>query len=182
MTTGWRTPFIDVVLCVVLVLLVLVHPPRKDADAKPPGEMAIEMTWPARCPADIDLWIKPPGERAVGYSNRNGTIVNLLRDDLGFTNDLSFEEGGVNLETAYARFHKDGEYIINVHGYSKLDKCERPVPVHVRVYRRNGASNILRKTVHVSKAGDEITVARITLDGNKVTDISDLPIKIRGAE
>jgi hypothetical protein len=34
----------------------------------------------------VDLWVQAPGDIPVGYSNKGGLIMNLLRDDLG-TND-----------------------------------------------------------------------------------------------
>jgi len=33
--------------------------------------------------AHVDLWVQAPGDVPVGYSNKSGGVLNLLRDDLG---------------------------------------------------------------------------------------------------
>lgn len=178
--TGWRTPFIDVVLCIVIVLLLLVHPPKKEDDAKPPGKLVFEMIWPADCRADIDLWVRSPGGTPVGYSRKSGRVLNLLRDDLGHAFDVT---GGANIEVAYARWAADGEYVVNVHAYGDVSSCIKPLPVHVRVSRRDFTSvNVVSKTVHLTAKGQEITVARFTLKGDVVSNVHDLPVKLRSGQ
>ena len=48
--------------------------------------MIVDAQWPDNWRTDVDLWVQAPGDVPVGYSNKGGVIMNLLRDDLG-TND-----------------------------------------------------------------------------------------------
>jgi hypothetical protein len=66
-----------------------------------------------------------PGDKRVGYISKQGTVVALLRDDLGATSDLT----DANFESAYTRGIPDGEYGVNVHCYS----CRGSVTVQVEI-------------------------------------------------
>jgi hypothetical protein len=79
------------VLMTVLMMTVM-NPPAKssEADGVPaPGNVIIEAQWPDKLDADVDLWVQGPGDRPVGYSNKSGRLFNLLRDDLGRTQDMT---------------------------------------------------------------------------------------------
>src|SRR5512134_2230542 len=103
------------VLMTVLMMTV-VNPPAKSAEQegdRAPGNVVIEAQWPDRLDADVDLWVEAPGDTPVGYSNKNGRVFNLLRDDLGMAQDMT----DVNYEIAYSRGMPSGEYVVNVHLY-----------------------------------------------------------------
>ncbi len=75
---------------IVILLLPHINPPTKDKiTALPPGNIVVEVRWPDKIDADVDLWVQAPGDRPVGYSNRGGQVFNLLRDDLGHSGDLA---------------------------------------------------------------------------------------------
>lgn len=163
------TVFRDVILlalsgfvAVVLLLLPHLHPPLEAKEATPPGNVVIEINWPAEIDADVDLWVEAPGDRPVGYSNKGGRIFNLLRDDLGQFRDIT----NVNYEVAYSRGVVAGEYTINLHLYrNKSTVLPVPVTVVTSVKRSNGA-NLKRLTssrVELAYTGEEITVIRFTL-------------------
>ncbi len=163
------TVFRDVILlalsgfvAVVLLLLPHLHPPLEAKEATPPGNVVIEINWPAEIDADVDLWVEAPGDRPVGYSNKGGRIFNLLRDDLGQFRDIT----NVNYEVAYSRGVVAGEYTINLHLYrNKSSVLPVPVTVVTSVKRTNGA-NLKRLTssrVELSYTGEEITVIRFAL-------------------
>ena len=100
---------------ILLALFVLASPPRPKAavvQAEPPGVLTVQLIWADEVDADIDLWLLGPGDRPVGYSNKDGAVFSLLRDDLGFVNDSS----GKNFEIAYSRTLPAGEYVVNVVG------------------------------------------------------------------
>ncbi|MBT7612680.1 MAG: hypothetical protein HN577_05635, partial [Rhodospirillaceae bacterium] len=130
------TVFRDVILLallgfVALVILLLPHvnPPEvKNADLLTPGNVIIEIKWPEHIDADVDLWVKAPGDGPVGWSQRGGSIFDLLRDDLGYMNDLT----SANHEMAYSRGVPEGEYIVNVHMYRNETEVW-PVPVWIIV-------------------------------------------------
>jgi hypothetical protein len=161
------------IVALVIILLAHLNPPGVNAenDVTPPGNVVIEITWDKDLDADIDLWVQAPGDVAVGYSNKGGQVFNLLRDDLGHTNDPS----DINLETAYTRGIPAGEYTVNVHFYRQKSVT---VPVAVNVVARVKADsqssmrNLVSRTVTLDRQGREITAFRFRLnaDGRLVED------------
>lgn len=152
---------------VAMVVWMLPHlnPPAQDRLDNPPGNVVVSIVWPEG-DTDVDLWLYGPGEgRPVGYSNKSGSLWNLLRDDLGNSGDLT----GFNYENAYTRGVAEGEYIINVHCY----RCPRlPVPVQVEVRvksgRDGGGKGSMRTlavtTVTLAAPWEELTALRFRLD------------------
>ncbi len=165
------TVFRDVILLallgfVALVILLLPHinpPEKKTADLMTPGNVIVEIKWPEQIDADVDLWVKAPGDSAVGWAQRGGAIFDLLRDDLGFINDLT----AANHEMAYSRGIPAGEYIVNVHMY-RNDTETWPVPVYVIISVKQDiekpAKQILLGKVELLRVDQEATVYRFELN------------------
>lgn len=161
-----RTTFRDMLMIVLLGFVFMIvamvphlNPPPKDDSVKPPGNIIVHMMWPPGN-VDVDMWVIGPGEpRPVGFSNPNGVLWNLLRDDVGTVNDST----PLNYENAYTRGIVAGEYIINVHCY-RCDSSEA-VPVIVEVRIRKGSKLIL---VAISKIKilplQEMTAIRFLID------------------
>lgn len=103
-------------MAIVILLLPFINPPQKeDLEEKiPPGNIIIEMFWDNSINVDIDLWLQGPGDNVVGYSSLGGKLFNLLRDDLGFSSDISEQ----NYEVAFSRGVVGGEYTVNVMYYA----------------------------------------------------------------
>ena len=169
------TVFRDVILlalsgfvAVVLILLPHLHPPLEAKEAPPPGNVVVEINWPSKIDADVDLWVEAPGDQPVGYSNKGGKVFNLLRDDLGQFRDLT----DVNYEVAYSRGVVEGEYTINIHLYRNKSAI-LPVPVTVVAsVKRTNSANLKRLTsakVELAYTGEEVTVVRFSL--NKTGEI-----------
>jgi hypothetical protein len=169
------TVFRDVILlalcgfvAVVLILLPHLHPPLEAKEAPPPGNVVVEINWPSKIDADVDLWVEAPGDQPVGYSNKGGKVFNLLRDDLGQFRDLT----DVNYEVAYSRGVVEGEYTINIHLYRNKSAI-LPVPVTVVAsVKRTNAANLKRLTsakIELAYTGEEVTVVRFSL--NKTGEI-----------
>ncbi len=169
------TVFRDVILlalsgfvAVVLILLPHLHPPLEAKEAPPPGNVVVEINWPSKIDADVDLWVEAPGDQPVGYSNKGGKVFNLLRDDLGQFRDLT----DVNYEVAYSRGVVAGEYTINIHLYRNKSAI-LPVPVTVVAsVKRTNSANLKRLTsakVELAYTGEEVTVVRFSL--NKTGEI-----------
>jgi len=57
-----------------------------------------------------------------------------------------------------------GEYVVNLHAYSKRE--DLPVPVSVTIDKINPFSTILSKTILLEDGGQEKTVCRFILDSN----------------
>jgi len=165
------TVFRDVILLallgfVALVILLLPHvnpPETKTSDLLTPGNVIIEIKWPEHIDADVDLWVRAPGDGAVGWAARGGSIFDLLRDDLGYMNDLT----AANHEMAYSRGVPEGEYVVNVHMYRNETEIW-PVPVwvivSVKLDTEKPARQILLRKVDLLRIDQEITVVRFQLN------------------
>lgn len=186
---GHDTVFRDVIflalagfVAVVLLLLPHLHPPTQaEAAVKSPGNVIVELRWPDEIDADIDLWVEAPGDTPVGYSNKGGTIFNLLRDDLGQRGDAT----DLNYEVSYSRGVPAGEYTVNVHLYRNTgDYVSVPVTIAVSVKAdaSESARRLLATKLVLEHEGDELTAFRFTLDeeGRLVRDsVHDLPKPLR---
>ena len=170
---GGATVFRDVImlaLCgfVAIVILLLPHlnPPAKALEAAPPpGNVVIELRWPNEINADVDLWVEAPGDVPVGYSNKGGTIFNLLRDDLGHRSDVT----EINYEVSYSRGVPAGEYTANVHLF-RFSGQAAPLPVTVVASVKNGTQDSAKRLVvaklELARQGVEITAFRFALDAD----------------
>lgn len=155
------------VLMTVLMMTV-VNPPAKSAEQEgdqAPGNVVIEAQWQDRLDADVDLWVAAPGDRPVGYSNKNGRVFNLLRDDLGMAQDMT----DVNYEIAYSRGMPAGEYVVNVHLY-RVVGTTGPIEVKLIASRRSDedgqAQKLAATTVRLLHLNDQVTAFRFDLDSD----------------
>ena len=188
---GDGTVFRDVIMLallgfVTIVILLLPHlnpPSKRDASADPPGNVVVEIRWPDENDADVDLWVQAPGDVPVGYSNKDGGVFNLLRDDLGHIQDLS----SLNYEMAYSRGTPQGEYVVNLHLYrSRTTPLPIPVEVNIGIRKSNNESlvTISSNKVQLSHEGQELTVIRFRLSQlGRLVDgsVHDLPRSLRSA-
>jgi hypothetical protein len=125
----------------------------------------VEIVWPADTDADVDLWVRAPGDTPVGYSNKGGAIFDLLRDDLGLRKDLT----GMNYESSVSRGSPAGEYTVNIHLYRR-NSTDLPLGVEVLVTIKPYADGpriiVDQRTVVLRAEGEELTVVRFTLDSD----------------
>ena len=155
-------------LAVIVLLLPYINPRGSKAEVtlEPPGNVIVEITWPAEANTDLDLWVKAPGDVPVGYSNKGGVIFNLLRDDLGHYMDPT----RINHEVAFSRGIIPGEYVVNVHAYRIDPDHPPPVPVHAVVsIKRQGTKGpvvtpVLGSDARLDRLGQEVTLFRFRLD------------------
>jgi len=167
---------------IVILLLPYLNPPVEPTeDINAPGNVVVELRWSDDVDADVDLWVKAPGDRAVGYTNKGGEVFNLLRDDLGHVND----PGRLNYEVAYSRGRPAGEYAVNLHLYTNR---ARTLPIEAEVYigiKKSPTSSINRlsyKKVKLVEVGHELTVLRFKLDDDGELifgSLHDLPLRLR---
>ena len=189
---GGNTVFRDVIFLalagfVTMVLLLLPHlnPPATAEEGTPaPGNVIVEISWPEKIDADVDLWVQAPGDVAVGYSNKGGLIFNLLRDDLGGQADVT----EINYEVSYSRGVPEGEYTVNVHLYRDMSG-QLPLPVTVSVSVKAApnlaAKRILTTKLKLDHQGQEVTAFRFSLDGDGrlvAGSVHDLPKPLRAAK
>lgn len=162
------------------LLLPFINDPKQKVDAEnvdPPhqGVLRVEVFWPDDQHIDVDLWVKGPVGKAVGYSNKGSELWNLLRDDLG----VSFDASKRNMETSYTRGLWDGEYIVNLHLFSvKTVSAEQknsegwkdgelPVPCRVLIYfksdRDAADKQLIFRDLDLKRVGQELTALRFTV-------------------
>lgn len=154
-------------LAVIVLLLPHVVPEQQDqpVTATSAGDLVVQLTWPNEMDADMDLWVKAPGDIAVGYSNKGGKIFNLLRDDLGSKFDLS----SINHESAYSRGFVQGEYVVNVHAYRIDPEYPPPFAVEVLVSKKTAIDDqvsvhpIVFTRPQIRRQGQEVTATRFRL-------------------
>ncbi|MGE5203794.1 MAG: hypothetical protein ACM3O6_17180 [Acidobacteriota bacterium] len=171
MWRGMNVSFRDMLFLLVFAYLVigavaLAHV-RKQAQEEtagktPPGSVTVEIHWDDKVDADVDLWVQGPGDVPVGYSNKNGIIFNLVRDDLGH----SAEPIAMNYEVSYARGLWPGEYVVNAHLYRSADH-RFPVEVRATVSTSdvNGQTRrLLQSKIELAYVGQETTIFRFKLD------------------
>lgn len=162
----------DVLWTIIAVFLILVvmklfavmmeqKPIDKDGSIAQNNVLLIEARWPDKMCDDIDLWVLAPGDsKAVGFSNRGGVVMDLLRDDLGCANDATT----LNMELQFSRGVPAGEYVVNVQGYS-ITSEKVPVAVTVTLRPAEGASRqLLTRQVVLEEDDEEQTVFSFTLD------------------
>lgn len=151
---------------IVVLLLPHVNPPVEAKESeKRAGDLVIEARWPDHLDADVDLWVEAPGDKPVGYSNRGGRVFNLLRDDLGHSNDST----ELNYEFTFSRGAPPGEYVVNLHLYRNISKVKE-IPVTVAVTLTNPTSQstqlIAREKTILAHVGQEKTVVRFAIGSN----------------
>ncbi|MGQ9366038.1 hypothetical protein [Azospirillum sp. A39] len=171
-------------VAVVILLLPHIHPDARrsgEAEAAAPGNVMIEARWPDEVDADVDLWVRAPGDVPVGYSNKSGVIFNLLRDDLGRNADPT----KLNYEVSYTRGVPPGEYAVNLHLY-RNKSLTSPIPVTVVTSVKSPAGDVTRQilstTVDLSREGQETTVYRFKLSETGALDdksVNSLPVALR---
>lgn len=164
---------LTLLLCGFVAVAVLAVPfmndPKKasastSAAIAPPGNVIVDARWPDGWRTDVDLWVQAPGDVPVGYSNKSGLIMNLLRDDLGTNNPTP-----LRYENEYSRGIPPGEYIVNLHLFRNLE-AKFPVPVEVTARCAAGKGDDVRDVVHTTvnlrREGEEVTAVRFRLDEN----------------
>ncbi|MCH7661923.1 MAG: hypothetical protein IH933_15545, partial [Euryarchaeota archaeon] len=68
-----ETVFRDTILLALLgfvfisvILLIHFNPEAKENESEPPGNVIVEISWPAELDTDVDLWVQAPGDVPVG--------------------------------------------------------------------------------------------------------------------
>jgi len=152
-------------ITIVLLLLPWLNPigEKESTTVTPPGSVIVELFWPDDDASDVDLWVKAPGDGAVGFSNAGGLFFNLLRDDRGTYRDAT----PINYEISYTRGISPGEHIVNVHLYEHATGSG-PVPVTVAVSvvqpGQRARDHLFKKELQLDRTGQEITVARFSIN------------------
>lgn len=157
-----------------VISFVLMNPVSNDGTIDVYADFLITVSWPEDMTDDIDVYIQDPMGEIVYFGNKEGSLMHLDRDDLGGRNDLVETDFGTieyaeNREIVTIRKVIQGEYIVNLHVYSK--RSDDPVPVIVQIDKINPFSTVYLDTTDLTSSGEEITVCRLTTnaDGDLVS-------------
>ena len=114
-----------------MLFVVISLQPHNDMDNSNPnavaGRLCAEISWDNNRDVDLDIWGKSPADQAaVGYSNMHGGGLDLYRDVVGWISNPE----KINLEIMCANKIYDGQWIFNVHYFSKHNPHdETPIKV-----------------------------------------------------
>jgi hypothetical protein len=181
----WPGPvvaYIDVLWTLFIVAMACMAPsvPPQSAKAdKPICQMAVDAVWQGDLPVDVDLWVRAPNDTPVGYSAKDGSFFNLVRDDLGTSTDSL----GINAERACASGLPDGEYIVNLHLYNH--GVPPPIAVGVVISMVDPAKAEMTEVFNgggiLTTKGQELTVVRFRMKGGELVTGSehDIPVALR---
>jgi len=131
----------------------------------------ITLNWDISTNADIDLWIKSPGDKPIGYLRKAGLFCNLVRDDQGRKMDPESN----NSELIICRGIPAGNWQINVVCFNEWDN-KFPVPFKVNVYQLTSAGSIdeINSSGTLVSQDEEITqVTFVTDDKGNITSYND---------
>lgn len=190
--TNYLWPFIDIVfnslfLFIVLFALTVTKLRKEDAKKKEvletDGLYAVVITWPAEANDDVDLYVKDPSGHVIFYGRPVAELMHLEYDDRGDLGDRAMTSSGevkvdINRERAIIRGAMPGEYVVNVHMYTK--RVAAPTPVKVSLYRLKGDdTEILSKDVTLRAQQDEVTAFRFVLGADgEMTGSNATPISL----
>ena len=156
-----------VALFAVALLIVKPHEDENKVDIE--AEFMIVANWPGEINDDIDLYVEDPFGNVVFFRNQEAGLMHLDRDDVGSSGDSIRTDTGVvyyglNREAITIRGTVPGEYVVNIHAYSKREAV--PVPVFVTVEKISPFSAVFAETIILESGGEEKTACRFTLDSN----------------
>jgi hypothetical protein len=186
--------FLDLLLNIVLAyamfyILTSIYvnpkiPEEKNVIAK--AEAVITFTWDTDIADDVDAYVEDPAGGIVYFQDKEENLMHLDRDDLGNANDTVIVNGHrfeykENQEIVTIRGWMAGEYVVNVHMFSK--RVQGPTEVTIMLEKLNPSWKLIAaKTVTLTVNGDEQTAFRFTVNKKgEVTDINYLPKKIVGS-
>ena len=159
---------------------ILIKPKDSEQNVEVKAEFILTVVWPKDMDNDVDTYVEDPAGNLVAFMRREEGLMHLSRDDVGVTNDrietpfgtVAYDE---NREIITFRGVMPGEYVVNVHMYTKRDV--RPeTPVTVQLDKINPFQVITRKKVILLEQHDEKTVFRFIVDKEKeVVSLNQLP-------
>jgi hypothetical protein len=162
---------------------ILINPSKDNKNVEVKAEFLITVTWPNTLNNDVDTYVEDPDGRLVAFMRREEGLMHLDRDDVGRLNDiLSTPFGDVeyneNREVVTLRGTVGGEYIVNVHMYTRRSD-ELQTPVRIQLDKINPFAIVTVKDVVLNDTGEEKTAFRFTIDREgEVIEINQLPKKL----
>tara|TARA_B100000683_G_C12437024_1_gene534333 strand:+ start:154 stop:759 length:606 start_codon:yes stop_codon:yes gene_type:complete len=182
-----NTAFLDLLFNTLLgfvafFAITLIHVKKESTDSNLSdidldSHVMIIASWPEHHFDDIDMYVRDPKGGVVFFRNKDNDIMHLDRDDLGNESDYYLRdtdetrEFGTNREIVTIRKKFPGEFIVNLHAYSKRNVD--PVPVEVKVYQVKTGKLVHENLVFIEHRGQELTAVRLTVKESGATSVSD---------
>ena len=151
-----------------IIAFLLINPSIKKADIKTKAEFVITVTWNDNSRDDVDTWLQDPAGNMVHFRQKDIGLAHLDRDDLGKINDMITLDDGSrveyphNQELTTIRAFLSGEWVLNIHMYSKRDAT--PTLVEVRIDKLNpNVQTLFYKKIVIKSKCEEVTATMFVM-------------------
>ena len=146
---------------------ILINPSKKNKNVDAKAEFIITVIWPSEMDDDVDTYVEDPEGNLIAFNRREQGLMHLDRDDTGLSGDTISTSFGLveykeNREMVTIRGYVPGEYVVNVHMYTKREDKETPVTIILE--KINPYKVVTGRNVVLKLRGDEKTAFRFTVD------------------
>jgi len=146
---------------------ILINPSKKNKNVDAKAEFIITVIWPSEMDDDVDTYVEDPEGNLIAFNRREQGLMHLDRDDTGLSFDTISTSFGLveykeNREMVTIRGYVPGEYVVNVHMYTKREDKETPVTIILE--KINPYKVVTGRNVVLKLRGDEKTAFRFTVD------------------
>ena len=146
---------------------ILINPSKKNKNVDAKAEFIITVIWPSEMDDDVDTYVEDPEGNLIAFNRREQGLMHLDRDDTGLSFDTISTSFGIvkykeNREMVTIRGYVPGEYVVNVHMYTKREDKETPVTIILE--KINPYKVVTGRNVVLKLRGDEKTAFRFTVD------------------
>ncbi len=187
---GFAWAFRDLLIALLVVFmalaaLALVAATKAEKAGVTQGNLVFTLSWRGTGPsgsarkADVDLWVKAPGDAPVGFSHMSDAHCNLLRDDLGSTLDPQ----STAQEMVVCRGLPSGEWIVDAMLY-QAHGAALPVKVTATAMRlgAGGVTTFLEQSGLLRHRGEQLTMFRFRFARGHFLpgSVNRLPMKLYG--
>lgn len=195
----FRTAYIDLlinvltaILAISIISFALIAKKNKDGIEKK-AEFIANVSWDKDVDCDVDIWVRNPLNKVVSFQKKDGGLMNIERDDLGWNNDhVVLRDGkkvnnGDNSETWVLRGITPGEFTFNVHLYG----CKKggvavgynnpfPLDVKMSLFRVNPTYiELIARTKHFNVVWEEITMFSLVINEDRsIAAIDERPVEL----
>jgi uncharacterized protein YfaP (DUF2135 family) len=167
-----------------VIAFLLINPIAKSGVVDPPIRFMIEMSWDDTSHNDIDLYVKGPDGKTIFYSHKANGYITLKRDDIGAQSDTFILNGKTifvsrNYEITTMTALPDGDYVVNVHFYSKKDAVFDQQEVNVRITNLQPYLVVFEGSTKLKQSQERTLLAFRVKDGQIVDKRTDVQVQLR---
>ena len=146
---------------------ILINPSKKNKTVDAKAEFIITVIWPSEMDDDVDTYVEDPEGNLIAFNRREQGLMHLDRDDTGLSFDTISTSFGLveykeNREMVTIRGYVPGEYVVNVHMYTKREDKETPLTIILE--KINPYKVVTGRNIVLKLRGDEKTAFRFTVD------------------